>query len=152
MSQPLPLVLVTEDGDEYTARLSRLLGHSFRFTRAASFSDAEAALRAPPSTAEPEVSVLLLDLDFRRTPLAHLIDERGLPAPASHAARLAAVQGILILRALRKLGLTTPALLCADLDDPDQERHLAAELAPLQVSPSSEGLPQIAARLRALGA
>ena len=144
----LPLVLIAEDGDEYRARLSRLLGGAFRFARAGCFAELRAALEP----ASPPVSALLLDLDFRRTPPDRLIDEHGRPAPPADAPRLAAVQGILLLRALRHEGLGVPALLCADLDDPEQERRLAEELAPLQISPSSEGLPRLAERLRALGA
>ena len=140
----LPLVLVAEDGDEYTARFSRLLGHAFRFQRAGSLAEVRAALAAD------EARVLMLDLDFRRTPPAHLVDERGEPAPPAASARLASVQGILILRALRRDGARVPALLCADLDDPEQEARLVQELSPLEISPSSEGLPELANRLRRL--
>ena len=150
MSEPadarLPLVLIAEDGDEYTARFSRLLGASFRFLRAGSFAEAVEALAAP----DGPVQVLVLDLDFRRTPPALLVDERGEPVPAAESARVAAVEGILLLRALRARGLRVPALLCADLDDPEQARHLCAELAPLEISPSTEGMPDIARRLRGL--
>jgi len=142
---PLPLVLIAEDGDEYTARFSRLLGGSFRFLRAGSFAEVAAALAGP-------VRVLVLDLDFRRTPPALLVDEEGGPVPAADAARVAAVEGILLLRALRARGLRVPALLCADLDDPEQERRLCAELAPLEISASTEGMPDLARRLRRLSA
>ena len=60
------------------------------------------------------------------------------------------MQGILILRALRSRGVRLPALLFADLDDADRTTRLEAELAPLQVVSSSEGLPRIAQRLRKL--
>jgi hypothetical protein len=138
-------VLIAEDGDEYTARFTRLLGASFRFLRAGSFAEVLPALEGPQPA-----QALVLDLDFRRTPPALLVDERGEPVPPADAARVAAVEGILLLRALRARGLRVPALLCADLDDPEQERRLAAELAPLQVSPSTEGMPDLARRLRAL--
>ncbi len=140
----LPLVLIAEDGDEYTARFTRLLGSSFRFLRAGSFGEVLAGLAGP-------VQVLVLDLDFRRTPPALLVDERGEPVPAAEAARVAAVEGILLLRALRARGLRLPALLCADLDDPEQEQRLCQELSPLEVSPSTEGMPEVARRLRGLG-
>jgi hypothetical protein len=142
---PPPLVLIAEDGDEYTARFSRLLGASFRFLRAGSFAEVLAALEGPQPA-----QALVLDLDFRRTPPALLVDERGGPVPSADAARVAAVEGILLLRALRSRGLRVPALLCADLDDPEQEQRLAAELAPLQISSSTEGMPDLARRLRAL--
>jgi hypothetical protein len=41
-------------------------------------------------------------------------------------------------------------LLFADLDDAGRAVRLEAELAPLQIVSSSEGLPRIAQRLRAL--
>ena len=93
-----------------------------------------------------ECGGLLLDLDFRRTDAALLVDEAGAPAPRSAAE----VQGILILRALRSRGVKLPALLFADLDDAQRVARLAEELAPLEVVSSGEGLPGIARRLRAI--
>jgi len=137
---PLPGVrfLVCEDGNEYTERFRRFLGGQFQFERAASF--AEALQRAPSCCG------VLLDLDFRRTDPGLLVDEKGAPAPASSAE----VQGILILRALRSRGVTLPALLIADLDDAERVARLEAELAPLHVISSHEGLPAIAQRLAAI--
>ena len=130
--------LVCEDGTEYTDRFTRFLGGQFRFLRAGHFAEALAL-------ADDAVAVLL-DLDFRRTQPALLVDERGAPAPRSAAE----VQGILILRALRARGVALPALLFADLDDPARAARLEAELSPLRVVPSSEGLPRIAQLLREL--
>ncbi len=130
--------VVCEDGSEYTDRFTRFLGGQFRFVRAGHFAEALAL-------ADGAVA-LLLDLDFRRTQPALLVDERG-----ESAARSAAdVQGILILRALRARGVTLPALLFADLDDAQRAARLEAELSPLSVVPSSEGLPRIAQLLREL--
>ena len=131
-------LLVCEDGTEYTERFRRFLGGEFEFVRAANFAE---ALRL-----SPDARVLLFDLDFRRTDPALLVDESGAPAPRNAAE----VQGILILRALRSRGVKLPALLFADLDDADRTARLEAELAPLQVVSSSEGLPRIAQRLRKL--
>jgi len=128
--------LVCVDGTEYTDRFTRFLGAQFRFVRAGHFAEALALAQG--------TAALLLDLDFRRTQPALLVDERGDPAPRSAAD----VQGILILRALRAKGVTLPALLFADLDDPGRAARLQAELAPLRVVPSSEGLPRIAQLLR----
>jgi DNA-binding NarL/FixJ family response regulator len=139
----LPRVIVVEDGLEYTERFSRLLSAQFIFERVADFSTLVSAL-------ETAASVVLLDLDFRRTPVDQLIDGEGGAASPNGAAELAAVQGILILRSLRKRGERLPALLCADLDDPEQARLLCEELGPLQISPSSESLPELANRLREL--
>jgi hypothetical protein len=138
--------VVCEDGHEYSQRFVRLLGSSFQFVRAGDLAQALVATRGP-------VAGLLLDLDFRRTPIDALVDEAGAVAPArpaSEAHRLAAVQGILILRALRAAGVTLPALLFADLDDQAQVQFLESSLAPLQVVPSSAGLAQIARALAEL--
>jgi hypothetical protein len=142
-----PLFVVCEDGDEYTQRFERFLGSRFRFQRAPDARSAEQALRTS------QVSGLLLDLDFRRTPTELLLGEVGVPDhPPSpdERARWSASQGILILQHLRRAGLHLPALLFADLDDGQQIAFLETNLAPLKVVSSREGLAQIAARLQAL--
>lgn len=138
MGTMLPRYLVCEDGSEYTERFRRFLGAQFEFAQARNF--AEALARAPACRG------VLLDLDFRRTDPALLVDENGSPAPPSSAE----VQGILILRALRSRGVTLPVLLFADLDDPQRVQRLEQELAPLTIISSSEGLPAIAQRLQAI--
>ena len=130
-------VIVCEDGFEYVGRFRRFVA-GFEFVRAGHF--AEALALAPGALA------LLLDQDFRRTPQEQLVDASG----AHSADALPEVQGILILRALRARGIAMPALLFADLDDADRAGRLERELAPLTIVTSSEGLPQIAARLRAM--
>ena len=131
-------LLICEDGTEYSERFQRFLGAEFRFLRAAHFAEILEML--------PQARALLLDLDFRRTDPALLVDESGAPA----ARDAAEVQGILILRALRSRGVKLPALLFADLDDDARAARLAAELAPLQIVPSGEGILRIAQRLRDL--
>jgi len=128
--------IVCEDGAEYTDRFRRFLGDRFSFVRAGHFADA--------LSHSPGACGVLLDLDFRRTSSALLVDERGQRADGSAAE----VQGILILRALRAHGVRLPALLFADLDDAGRSARLEAELAPLRVVPSSAGLAQIAQLLR----
>jgi hypothetical protein len=141
-----PRWIVCEDGDEYLSRFRRFLGQEFEFVPAGDLQD---VLRAAPGAAG-----LLLDLDFRRADPARLVDETG-AARADLAAgerrRLAEVQGVLILRALRGRGIVLPALLCADLDDAAQARQLEGELAPLAVVPGSEGVARIGERLRQQG-
>jgi hypothetical protein len=131
-------VLVCEDGSEYTERFRRFLGTQFQFVRAGHFAEALALA--------PGAGALLLDLDFRRTAPAFLVDERGTP----DARAAPEVQGILILRALRARRVALPALLFADLDDASHAARLQSELAPLRIVPSSEGLPRIAQLLREL--
>jgi hypothetical protein len=141
-----PRWIVCEDGDEYLSRFRRFLGQEFEFVPAGDLQD---VLRAAPGAAG-----LLLDLDFRRADPARLVDETG-AARADLAAgerrRLAEVQGVLILRALRGRGIVLPALLCADLDEAAQARQLEEELAPLAVVPGSEGVARIGERLRQQG-
>lgn len=142
-----PLFLVCEDGHEYSQRFERFLGQRFRFLRAASWREVDAALvRETPCA-------LLLDLDFRRLPDDALLGESGPPATpptAEQRARWVATQGILLLRYLRGRGVTLPALLFADLDDTGQATFLEESLAPLAVVSSREGMGQVAERLRAV--
>jgi hypothetical protein len=137
-----PLVVVCEDGHEYLDRFSRFLGATLELVRVDDLPSALAACARGPRA-------LLLDLDFSRLPAERLIDETGQSGPRGRdeARRLAAMQGILILRALRTAGVTAPALLFADLDDPGRVRFLERSLAPLSVVPSSEGMGAIRARL-----
>lgn len=135
-----PHIVVCEDGDEYTERFTRLLGTRFAFARA----DSLAQLLAHSGP----LDALVFDLDFRRTPAERLVDETGAAlANLADVARLAPIQGLLILRALRARGSEVPAILCADLDDPAREAELSAELAPLEIAPSTEGLDALAQRL-----
>jgi hypothetical protein len=138
-----PRFVVCEDGREYLDRFSRFLGEAFDLVPAQDFASARAALDSADG--------LLLDLDFRRTPPARLVDEHGPAPPALDAGtrgRLAETQGILILRQLRAAGATLPAILFADLEDPAQARFLENSLAPLTVASSRLGLPDIAALMR----
>ena len=141
-----PRWIVCEDGDEYLSRFRRFLGHEFEFVPAGDLQD---VLRAAAGAAG-----LLLDLDFLRADPARLVDETGKARarlPADERRRLAEVQGVLILRALRARGIALPALLCADLDDPAQARRLEEELKPLAVVPGNEGVARIGDRLRRRG-
>jgi hypothetical protein len=69
MTARRPRFVVCEDGGEYLDRFRRFLGESFDLVPAHDCSEA--------STALPGADGLLLDLDFRRTPPARLVDERG---------------------------------------------------------------------------
>jgi hypothetical protein len=144
MTPRRPRFVVCEDGSEYVERFRRFLGSEFDFVPA---QDCEQARAAAADGADG----LLLDLDFRRTPAARLVDERG-PAPAAlddgTRRRLVETQGILILRQLRAAGVTLPAILFADLDDPARARFLETTLAPLRVASSQLGLRDIAAVMR----
>jgi len=141
---PRRLFVVCEDGTEYIDRFRRFLGDRFDFVPATDFQTARAAL--------PGAHGLLLDLDFRRTPSDRLIDQQGRAAAGLDSgtrAHLAETQGILILRRLRAEQIATPAVLFADIDDPQQAAFLQSTLAPLVLAPSRLGLRELAELLRA---
>jgi hypothetical protein len=142
----LPRFIVVEDGTEYLERFTRFLGDDFTFVATRDFGEARAAADAGG------VDGLLLDLDFRRTPPARLVDEHG-PAPSGldgdRRRRLAETQGILILRQLRAAGVALPAILFADVDDGERARFLEQTLAPLKIGSSRLGIRDIAALMRA---
>jgi hypothetical protein len=140
-----PLVIVCEDGHEYLQRFSRFLGEELELVRVEDCASALAACARGPRA-------WLFDLDFSRLAPERLIDEAGqaAPRPRDESRRLAQMQGILILRALRAAAVTTPALLFADLDDPVRVKFLEQSLSPLSVVSSSEGMAAIAARIRGL--
>lgn len=144
-SERPPLWIVCEDGTEYLERYARFLGQRFRFGHAA---DGPALLAALADGQGADG--VLLDLDFRRTPAELLVDEDGRTDPAlpdERRRRLAAHQGILILRLLRSRGFRVPVLLCADLEDREQAAYLERTLAPLTLVPSHEGLLELAAKM-----
>jgi hypothetical protein len=140
----LPRILVIEDGHEYSERFQRFLGHEVHFARAACLAEARRELAAGGRG-------LLLDLDFRRTSSADLVDETGdnrVALADDERKRLAEMQGILILRALRSLGCALPALLFADIDDAGQIAFLERTFAPLRILSSGVSLPEIARQIR----
>lgn len=137
-----PLWIVCEDGTEYLERFVRFLGDEFRFAPA---QDADSLIEVA-RTADGVV----LDLDFRLTPPHRLVDEQGVTEnarPEEVRRRLAATQGILILRALRARAVGVRVLLCADLE-PDQASYLVSTLGPVAIVPSHEGLARTAERMR----
>jgi hypothetical protein len=136
--------IVCEDGNEYLERFRRFLGDEFDFVAAHDYAQACDVIDGATG--------LLMDLDFRRTPVDRLIDERGAVgnvADDGTRRRLVETQGILILRQLRATGVALPAILFADLDDSARERFLERTLAPLTVAGSQLGLRDIAALMRA---
>ena len=141
--------MVCEDGHEYTERFERMLGAHFHFVRAGHFAEARSALAQP-------VAGLLLDLDFRRTPAAHLVDEagqehagagrRGAPAPGRRAG-IARAAGAAVSRRER------PRRCCSPIwTTPGQVEHLQATLAPMRVLSSRIGLDVVARLLGELAA
>ncbi len=138
-----PRILIVEDGHEYIDRFNRFWGTAYDFVRASYLAEAEGHL-------DPAPMALLLDLDFRRTAAKFLVDEQGLTAPdrsPAENARLMPDQGVLILMALRKRGVCTPAILFADFNDPARDGFLCRQLAPLWVIPSHVGMSEIGDRL-----
>lgn len=149
-SSPRLRFAVCEDGDEYIRRFERFLGSHFEFLQARDFGTLLEMLDR-----ESPVTGLLLDLDFRRTPTARLVDDNGTPLASVNAEtlkRLIENQGIAILSALRKRGWTSPVLLFADIDEPSQIKFLIQRFAPVQLVPSHLGLNELTKKLSELGA
>jgi len=145
---PRPRFLVCEDGDEYIQRFVRFLAARFDFVATRSHHELSEQL----ASSQP-IAGILLDLDFRRTPLADLIDEKGqaMARAASQVQQdLIAQQGICILTALRRQGCPTPAILFADLESSAQTDYLTVRLGPLEVVPSSVGLGELSKKLAEL--
>jgi hypothetical protein len=145
MTSALPRFIVCEDGSEYLDRFKRFLGEDFVFVAARDFESARAAAAFADG--------LLMDLDFRRTPADRLIDEQGRAAVGiddDRRRRLSETQGILILRQLRAAGVALPAILFADVDDPERARFLERTLAPLRIGSSHLGIREIGALLQAV--
>jgi hypothetical protein len=143
------LFLVCEDGTEYIERFERFLGEDFRFVRSASLGELlrDLAQHAP-------IAGLLLDLDFRRTDDALLVDADGRAnncLSKAESARLAANQGIFILSALRQREIDVSVLLFADIGDAGQRAQLVRKFAPLQLVESHVGLGEVRRRLLELG-
>lgn len=139
-----PRWLIVEDGHEYIDRFRRFGGDRLALASADSLAEARAALQATPPDG------LLFDLDFRRTAPRALVDEQGNsaePLPLADRQRLAAQQGIYILQALRRDGVIVPAILCADLDDPEQRAYLEQTLAPLCIVGSNTSLRELLAQM-----
>ena len=141
----LPRFVVCEDGTEYLERFRRFLGADFAFVAAGDFESAR--------TLAGGADGLLLDLDFRRTPPARLVDERGPVAGTlddDRRRRLAETQGILILRQLRAARVALPGILFADIDDGARAQFLEKTLAPLRIASSRLGIREIGALFRAI--
>jgi hypothetical protein len=139
-----PLFLVCEDGSEYHERFERFLGSRYDFIQARSASELVDLLGAPA-----RFCAVLLDLDFRRTELAHLIDGAGAPllnSSGEERKRLIANQGIAILAYLRKRYAGTPVLLFADLAE-SQVGFLVERFAPLRVVPSHVSMRELQVEL-----
>jgi len=140
-----PLFIVCEDGGEYLERFERFLGADFEFMSAPNFSTLVAKL----AQHEP-VTGVLLDLDFRRSDRASLVDEHGrsiAQAGKESLTQYIVNQGLFILAGLRELGIATPILLFADIDDVQQHAYIKRTFAPVELVPSHVGLKEIRERL-----
>lgn len=143
-----PVVLVVEDGHEYTTNLDRFLGEHFRFVRA---GDGEAALAALPT--EPFQAVFL-DMRFDRADrllgdLGALI--RRFAGDEGRARRfLEDNQGTYVLAALRDAGCTLPAVFSYDFDgEPRRFANLSRRYGPLAYLNDTAGPAEMRAALGA---
>ena len=149
MSTPTgPMVLVIEDGHEYTTNLERFLGGDFVFERAGEGATALERLSAGG------VDVVFLDMKFDRAPLL-LGDEAALvrrfAGDAKRARRfLEDNQGTYVLAAVREAGFVQPAIFSYDFDgEPRRFGNLLSRYGPLSYLTDSAGPREIRAALRA---
>jgi CheY-like chemotaxis protein len=118
-SQPIPSVLIVEDGDEYREFFERHL-FGYRLLQARNAPASEEALK------KNSIDVIVLDLRFDRIPREELIgdvleisrERFGQDTDLSEAWRyLADNQGFLIAKYLRGKGYDEPILIIEDLPD-----------------------------------
>jgi len=132
--------IVCEDGTEYIERFLRFLGDEFEFIAAADYPALLELLELGEA-----YSGILLDLDFRRTESARLVNEHGQsPGRISREALTQYVtnQGLFILASLRERGATQSVLLFADIDDA-QRHYVERTFGPVEVVPSHVGLREL---------
>ncbi len=144
-----PRFIVCEDGREYLERFERFFGVDFAFVPAGDYATLLTRLEQ-----NGRISGILLDLDFRRTAAAHLVDEHGQPLAQVGVESLAmhlANQGLFILASLRERGIKTHVLLFADIDEPRQCDYLKRTYAPLDLVPSHVSMRELKVRLAELG-
>lgn len=126
-----PLVLVIEDGHEYTENLTRFLDGELAFERAGDGAMALARL------ASGGVDAVFLDMRFDRIPQAALLgDAQPLLARFGDEERawrfLADNQGSYVLAALRDAGHAVPVVMSYDFDgEPRRFKNLESRYAPL---------------------
>ncbi|MCB9758826.1 MAG: hypothetical protein H6739_03220 [Alphaproteobacteria bacterium] len=127
-----PLLLVVEDGTEYTSTLRRFLAEHFDLLRA---GDAAEALEALGTRA---VAVVFLDMRFDRVPVERLLGDldelttrfNGDPERARRF--MEDNQGAYVLTALRAAGHRTPVVFSYDFDaEPRRFKNLERLHAPL---------------------
>lgn len=141
-----PMVLVVEDGHEYTSALERFLGDEFGFVRA---GDGAAALDA---LAAGSFDAVFLDMRFDRASRL-LGDEVALVqrfAGDEQRARrfLEDNQGAYVLAALREAGFTLPAVFSYDFDgEPRRFANLARRHGPLSYLNDTAGPSEMRAAL-----
>lgn len=133
MSAAPSTVLVVEDGDEYTAGLSRLVPGP-RWLQVRDGAAALAALR------REVVALVWLDLRFDRIPASALLGGAG-----------GKEEGLSILAALRGAGHRQPVLLASDFGrESARFARLVALHGPLQFVPDGAGPAAIREQIEAL--
>ncbi len=140
-----PRFIVCEDGTEYLERFERFLGADFEFIPAGDY----ATLLTQVDVSAP-ISGILLDLDFRRTDPARLVNEHG--EAVGHVGKESLAlhignQGLFILSSLRERRILLPVLLFADIDDTQQCEYLKRTFAPLELVPSHLGMLELKGQL-----
>ena len=141
-------LLVVEDGEEYTAMLTRFLTDAFAITRAGDGADALRALAVAP------FDVVFLDMRFDRVPPDALLGDlaqvaerfNGDPVRARH--HLETNQGTYVLDAIRAAGHRLPAVYSYDFDaEPRRWQVLQRRGAPVDYLPDNASAAVVRERL-----
>lgn len=146
-----PVVLVVEDGSEYTEALARFLGQAFAFERAGS------GPRALERLATGGVDAVFLDMRFDRAPDGELLGDVDEVADrfngdAVQARRfLEDHQGNYVLAAIRDAGHRVPVLFSYDFgSEPRRWERIVERYAPVAFLPDVASPTEVAASLRGL--
>lgn len=143
-------LLVVEDGEEYTAMLTRFLSDAFAVTRAGSGGEALLHLAAGA------YDVVFLDMRFDRVAPGLLLGDLAATTdrfngdPVRARQFLEAHQGTYILDAIRAAGCTLPAVFSYDFDaEPRRWEAVKARYAPVDYLPDNAPPATIRQRLGA---
>lgn len=144
-----PVVVVIEDGHEYTETLSRFLSEHLALERAGSGPEALERL------SEGVVDVVFLDMRFDRTPEDLLLGDVDALVDQFNGDRGQARrfrqdhQGTYVLAALRAAGHDVPVVMSYDFDgEPRRFAKLARRFAPVRYLTDDAGPETVLAALR----
>jgi hypothetical protein len=143
------VVLVVEDGSEYTDLFSRFASSDLAFMRAGDGAEALALVAAGG------VDILFLDMRFDRVEAARLMGDLAATAerfngdPVRARQFLEENQGLYVLAALRDAGCVLPAVFWHDFDaEPRRWANLERRYAPVSYLRDNASAAEVLERLR----